>query len=175
MPHTISCLDFASSFFGYESARATGTKLKDNPPLSLDIRSCLYATSNVVQDLLSSCYNLNRLRADCIDAGDMGTGPWLHVLRLGKHASGHSAEDGPNAYIDFTLAQGLGNLASLEELRDLDLTRMHPRMGVEEAIWIQGHWPRLRRLSGIFHPDETIAVQMVEYLRKGRPDVVIVA
>lgn len=77
MPKTVERLNFASSYFGSECARAISTQLSANPPLSLDIRSCLYATSSVVQDLMSSCLNPSPLWADVVDVGDMDKGSWV--------------------------------------------------------------------------------------------------
>ncbi|KAI9242105.1 MAG: hypothetical protein BYD32DRAFT_432620 [Podila humilis] len=95
----------------------------------------------------------------------------LRVLRLGEQEQAY--EGCASTCLDFTLKQGLGQLKSLAELRDLDLYRLHPRMGHDEATWIQGHWPQLRKMTGNFHPDETQRRQVTEHLSKEKPEIVV--
>lgn len=95
----------------------------------------------------------------------------LRVLRLGEQEQAY--ERCASTCLDFTLKQGLGQLESLVELRDLDLSRLHPRMDHDEATWIQGHWPQLRKMTGNFRPDETHRRQVTEHLSKERPEIVV--
>lgn len=95
----------------------------------------------------------------------------FRVYRLGEQEQ--SYEGRASSCLDFTLKQGLGKLESLVELCDLDISRLHPRMGHAEATWIQEHWPQLRKMTGNFHPDETQRHQVTQHLSKERPKIVV--
>ncbi|KAK3823083.1 MAG: hypothetical protein J3Q66DRAFT_330806 [Benniella sp.] len=50
---------------------------------------------------------------------------------------------------DFTLDSGLGQLATLQRLRTLNIRKLkHHRIGSEEAQWMVHHWPKLKDFYG---------------------------
>lgn len=90
----------------------------------------------------------------------------LEMLLLGHTdydfgGEGHFDEDadGYIRYIDpdfqltcleMSLASGLGMLATLKELRVLNVCRMTHRIGVLELEWMQANWPKLETVCGLF-------------------------
>ncbi|KAG0225328.1 hypothetical protein BGX31_007686 [Mortierella sp. GBA43] len=77
--------------------------------------------------------------------------------------------------IDFSLRHGMGELATLERLRCLDITRLEGlRMGADEAAWICDHWPTLAHLEvSSFHSDVTSCDYVMAYLHKNRPRLLV--
>ncbi|KAI8351915.1 hypothetical protein B0O80DRAFT_454986 [Mortierella sp. GBAus27b] len=50
---------------------------------------------------------------------------------------------------DFTLESGMGELATLQRLRTLNIQKLkHHRIGSEEAQWMMVHWPNLKNFHG---------------------------
>ncbi|KAF8923709.1 hypothetical protein BGZ58_002627, partial [Dissophora ornata] len=78
--------------------------------------------------------------------------------------------------LDFSLESGMGVLASLSQLRRLDLRALRVlRMGQPEALWITTHWPALTSLSVRgFHHDSREQREVLEFLGKRRPELDIV-
>ncbi|KAG0339916.1 hypothetical protein BG000_001080 [Podila horticola] len=90
----------------------------------------------------------------------------LEMLLLGHTdydfgGEGHFDEDadGYIRYIDpdfqltcleMSLASGLGMLATLKELRVLDVSRMAHRISGLELEWMQANWPKLETVHGLF-------------------------
>ncbi|KAF9977190.1 hypothetical protein BGZ75_010370 [Mortierella antarctica] len=58
-------------------------------------------------------------------------------------------ESSPAWAFDLSLNSGLGKLATLQELRTLNVQKLrHHRIGRAEAEWVSSHWPRLRTFYG---------------------------
>ncbi|KAF8907974.1 hypothetical protein BGZ58_006138, partial [Dissophora ornata] len=75
--------------------------------------------------------------------------------------------------LDFSLENGMGALASLSQLRRLDLRALRVlRMGQAEALWMTTHWPALTSLyvRG-FHHDSREQREVLEFLGKRRPEL----
>ncbi|CAO3566629.1 unnamed protein product [Mortierella alpina] len=76
----------------------------------------------------------------------------LRVLHLGgeiSNSTSSSSESSPAWAFDFSLKSGLAKLATLQELRTLNVQRLrHHRIGRAEAEWVLTHWPRLRTFHG---------------------------
>ncbi|KAF9905647.1 hypothetical protein EC991_001477 [Linnemannia zychae] len=53
--------------------------------------------------------------------------------------------------LELSLASGLGELAGLKELEVLDVTQMAHRIGLEEIQWMVEHWPKLKRIDGLWY------------------------
>ncbi|KAG0341622.1 hypothetical protein BG004_005971 [Podila humilis] len=51
--------------------------------------------------------------------------------------------------LEMTLESGLDLLATLTELRELDVTNMAHRIGVPELEWMQANWPKLEKVNGL--------------------------
>ncbi|KAI8600158.1 hypothetical protein EDD21DRAFT_354811 [Dissophora ornata] len=74
---------------------------------------------------------------------------------------------------DFSLENGMGVLASLSQLRRLDLRSLQVlRIGQPEALWMDTHWPALKSLyvRG-FHHDSRQQREVLEFLGKRRPEL----
>jgi hypothetical protein len=75
------------------------------------------------------------------------------------------------SWIDFSLRQGMGELATLKRLRHLDISRLGGlKMGADEGKWICDHWPVLGHLVVCsFHEEITSHDYLVTYLNENRP------
>lgn len=69
-------------------------------------------------------------------------------------AQGRSLYGGPGFQLNclaMSLESGLDILGGLSKLRVLDLSRTAHRVGVPELEWMQAHWGRIERVSGLFN------------------------
>ncbi|KAI8351664.1 hypothetical protein B0O80DRAFT_500036 [Mortierella sp. GBAus27b] len=72
-----------------------------------------------------------------------------------------------SSWINFSLRDGMGKLATLERLRHLDISRLQGlKMDAdEEGPWICDHWPALETLVAIkFHSDPFVALTLTSSL-----------
>ncbi|KAI8360358.1 hypothetical protein B0O80DRAFT_484140 [Mortierella sp. GBAus27b] len=76
-----------------------------------------------------------------------------------------------SSWIDFSLRQGMGELATLKRLRHLDISRLEGlKMGADEGKWICDHWPVLEQLAvRSFHREITSHDFLMTYLHENRP------
>ncbi|KAK3811013.1 MAG: hypothetical protein J3Q66DRAFT_350785 [Benniella sp.] len=68
----------------------------------------------------------------------------LETLWLGNQCSYRQSD-----CLEMSLESKLDKLSGLNKLKELDVRRMHTRIGAEEAQWMAEHWPRLRAINGL--------------------------
>ncbi|KAI8354279.1 hypothetical protein B0O80DRAFT_450686 [Mortierella sp. GBAus27b] len=61
----------------------------------------------------------------------------------------------PGMSLDLRLCSGLGILGTLTQLRILRFQCTMQRMGTEDVLWMNEHWPRLREVFGIFNRESS--------------------
>lgn len=117
-----------------------------------DDESGKYALQHVVYDRLAQ---LTRLRSlDMSIACTYNDLPRLRVMQLThshqclRHPVNQDAV-APMDTLQFTLASGLGRLSSLSQLEELWIRGVDHRIGKEELVWMQDHWPKLKCIRGI--------------------------
>ncbi|KAG0237386.1 hypothetical protein BGX31_003616 [Mortierella sp. GBA43] len=63
--------------------------------------------------------------------------------------------------LDLTLNAGLDLLAGLTNLKEITFrSDSHQQIGLEEAVWIKRHWPKLEVFRGYLNSDEGISSQL---------------
>ncbi|KAF8924400.1 hypothetical protein BGZ58_001814, partial [Dissophora ornata] len=100
------------------------------------------------------------------------------VISIGSFEQGVEIPEGPLGYafggwLDFSLENGMGMLASLSQLRRLDLRSLQVlRIGQSEALWMTTHWPALTSLyvRGLNH-DRRQQRKVLKFLGKRRPEL----
>ncbi|KAF9426383.1 hypothetical protein BGZ94_006605 [Podila epigama] len=72
--------------------------------------------------------------------------------------------------LEMSLDSGLDQLVELKDLEELHVTGMAHRIGVDELEWMLLHWPKLKRLAGLFHSQHKILEPNVAvWLQERRP------
>ncbi|KAI8351653.1 hypothetical protein B0O80DRAFT_427853 [Mortierella sp. GBAus27b] len=92
----------------------------------------------------------------------------LEDLSLGEGWSHGSSGAKRTSWIDFSLHHGMGELATLERLRRLDISELQGlRMSADEGPWIRDHWPALEDLLvRSFHQDFIFDMYLTTYLHE---------
>ncbi|KAG0255884.1 hypothetical protein BG011_004877 [Mortierella polycephala] len=67
-----------------------------------------------------------------------------------------------------SLDSGLGQLETLKELRQLNVSLMATKIGPKEAEWMKEHWPKLRELDGL-QRERKNHVMAVKWFQKNAP------
>ncbi|KAI8351687.1 hypothetical protein B0O80DRAFT_488489 [Mortierella sp. GBAus27b] len=95
----------------------------------------------------------------------------LEDLSLGDGWNPGSPAVNRTSWIEFSLHHGMGELATLERLRRLDIRRLRGlRMSADEGPWIRDHWPALEDLLvRSFHQDFLSDMNLTTYLHENRP------
>ncbi|KAF9954070.1 hypothetical protein BGZ72_004932 [Mortierella alpina] len=96
----------------------------------------------------------------------------LRVLILGENVG--SIQPPAHYMLDWTLANGLGKLARLKRLQELDIRGLRAKMGLEEVKWMTHAWQNLQKMSGVLCYDaERNEIKALEReLKKLRPNVI---
>ncbi|KAI8603772.1 hypothetical protein EDD21DRAFT_368119 [Dissophora ornata] len=161
----------------------------------LKITNCRAVTSAMAQDILCSCPSLQDVKLGPLLAKHLVYGkPWVCLLlkTLQIRITFHAEENGlqplvfqqlsrlvhletlhigglePGPYIrelDFRLQNGLGELASLKEMRRLQHKGTRQLLGVEEVEWIVAHWTKLKTVYGSLNMDPAINIALKGFLK----------
>ncbi|KAI8351596.1 hypothetical protein B0O80DRAFT_455470, partial [Mortierella sp. GBAus27b] len=95
----------------------------------------------------------------------------LEDLSLGEGLNPDFSGIDKSSWIEFSLRHGMGELATLERLRHLDISRLEGlKMGADEGEWICDHWPVLEQLVvRSLHEEITSHDYLMTYLHENRP------
>ncbi|KAI8351649.1 hypothetical protein B0O80DRAFT_455628, partial [Mortierella sp. GBAus27b] len=95
----------------------------------------------------------------------------LEDLSLGEDWNPGTSGVNRTSWIDFSLLHGMGELATLERLRRLDIRQLRGlKMSADEGPWIRDHWPALENLLvRSFHQHFIFDMHLTTYLRENRP------
>jgi len=74
--------------------------------------------------------------------------------------------------LKMSLESGLHRLSGLKMLKELDVSSMNTRIGVEEVQWMIEHWPRLQTIRGLDEND--FEKKVVGWLRANLPEIEVV-
>ncbi|KAF9300571.1 hypothetical protein BGZ74_007732 [Mortierella antarctica] len=75
--------------------------------------------------------------------------------------------------LEMTLASGMDELAGLKDLRQLDVSYMNHNLGVRELEWMAEHWPKLKKIDGLFRGCRDPRPVVHEWLATHQPDWVV--
>ncbi|KAG0018423.1 hypothetical protein BGZ81_010248 [Podila clonocystis] len=95
------------------------------------------STSLTVWNCLSKLAQQTQLRELKLGLLDGGQVP--------EHESWHQTQ-----CLEMTLASGMDELAVLKDLKHLDVSYMLHHIGVRELEWMATHWPKLKKVDGLF-------------------------
>ncbi|KAF8953343.1 hypothetical protein BGZ52_012464 [Haplosporangium bisporale] len=91
----------------------------------------------------------------------------LRELTLGCNVA--SRRDFQWNCLEMTLASGLGELATLKDLRVLSVLGMNHRISDAELEWMDAHWPRLERVEGLCDKDGNAEPEVKAWIWKNNP------
>ncbi|KAK3819589.1 MAG: hypothetical protein J3Q66DRAFT_399041 [Benniella sp.] len=152
--------------------------------VNLNIGYCFHVPSIVIRDILCSCPVLEVLVARCVRVQDIVNGePWicnrlrelticfkleeneeelqrevferlsrlvhLESLLMNCHDGQHT-----NSHVEFTLENGLQQLASLQRWKTLGFLGFIPQLTLNEVQWLNHHHKKLRIEGGPFNEDK---------------------
>ncbi|KAI8351600.1 hypothetical protein B0O80DRAFT_455497 [Mortierella sp. GBAus27b] len=95
----------------------------------------------------------------------------LEDLSLGEGLNPDFSGIDKSSWIEFSLRHGMGELATLERLRHLDISRLKGlKMDADEGEWICDHWPVLEQLvAHSLHEEIASHDYLMTYLHENRP------
>jgi len=191
----IPCLHLLIGEFGPRSLKALGPHF--NNLVDLRLTSC---NSSVILDVLCSCPMLEILHVPDIFANDIAEGrPWVcqqlrelkisiliketdrdlqplvferlsTLARLATLDMSCAFSDNDEGVLEFRLDCGLGQLASLQELRTLVFdggftARPRQQLEMKDVEWMIDNWKRLKGIYGHLNTDLEVNAQLKDRLR----------
>ncbi|KAF9945343.1 hypothetical protein BGZ72_001451 [Mortierella alpina] len=92
----------------------------------------------------------------------------LHDKHFGSCAGvGGEGDSDDSVWIELSFRAGLAALATLKELRTLNIYNIPHTFDIQELKWMCENWPHLRKIEGLDEDDDAEAIQWLQTHRPG--------
>ncbi|KAK3819587.1 MAG: hypothetical protein J3Q66DRAFT_428170 [Benniella sp.] len=155
---TLVCLSFVN--FSVPSAvirdiLCSCPRLEDLSAWCVRVRDIVDCGPWVCQQLrrLATCFRLQGGEQDLQHDLFERLSRLTHLESLTMHCIA-SATHSKDYFVAFRLENGLGQLASLQQLKTLTFGGCSPQLSMKEVAWFKVHWTKLRMKGGPFHQEK---------------------
>ncbi|KAF9100716.1 hypothetical protein BGX27_000274 [Mortierella sp. AM989] len=189
----ITRLDMCDNGFGQLSFQALAHHFPTL--VELDLQNCPNLIGAMLCEVMCSCSHLKKLWIGSITAKDIiESRPWVchslttlqirilfreseqdlqpliferlsYLTQLETLDISRSLEKRPHKTLDFRLRSGLGMLASLKSIRNINVFQTAQLLMEEEVRWMLEHWKNLDRFNGDLNQDTQLNEILVSMLR----------